>query len=507
VNTAALRTLIIYAVILPLAVFIGWTVSGDMTRGSFGTLAAIVFVLLLPALLKWHYPVLIFSYNTYITIFFLPGRPTLWVLMAAITFGIAILNRIIQKRSAFLPAPAITASLLFFAAVVIITAKLRGGMGLSALGSTTYGGKGYFYLLGGIIGFFAVASQPIPVERATFYVLLFFLPAAIGAGSALVYFAGPAFYPLFLIFPVGLAAVQAATESGTITRVAGFATLVPGVGFTLLAIHGVRGVLAKWWRVLLLFGVLALGAMAGFRSNLVFIGMVFCFLFFLEGLLRSPIFPALLLVMAVGAVLLLPFAEKLPRSVQRSLSFLPIKIDPIVRSDAQASLEWRYLIWKASVPDWPKYIWLGKGYSIDPTDLYLSQQAVSRGRASYSEASLVTGDYHSGPLSIYIPFGSFGVLALLAFMATSMRGLYLNYRHGPEELRTINRFLYAYFFARVIFFFAAFGAIASDFYMLAGSVGLSVALNKGICRKPVVVPRPVRFRGDLELRGAPSGAA
>lgn len=370
VNTAALRTLIIYAVILPLAVFIGWTVSGDMTRGSFGTLAAIVFVLLLPVLLKWHYPVLVFSYNTYITIFFLPGKPTLWVLMAVITFAIAILNRIIQKRPAFLPAPAIAASLFFFAAVVIITAKLRGGIGLSALGSTSYGGKGYFYILGGIIGFFALASQPIPVERAKFYVVLFFLPAAIGAGSTLVYYAGPAFYPLFLIFPIGLAAVQASTETGAITRVAGFATLVPAIGYSLLAVHGVRGVLVKWWRVLLLLGVLALGAMAGFRSNLVFIGMVFCFLFFLEGLLRSPIFPALILAMALGAVVLLPVAEKLPRSVQRSLSFLPIKIDPIVRSDAQSSLEWRYLIWKASVPDLPRYFWLGKGYSINPTDLY-----------------------------------------------------------------------------------------------------------------------------------------
>ncbi|HEY0549330.1 MAG TPA: hypothetical protein VGF13_06975, partial [Verrucomicrobiae bacterium] len=443
----------------------------------------------------------------YITIFFLPGKPTLWVLMAIITFSIAILNRIIQKRPAFLPAPAIMASLLFFAAVVLITAKFRGGIGISALGSATYGGKGYIYILGGIIGFFALASQPIPAERAKFYIVMFFLPAAIGAGSALVYFAGPAFYPLFMIFPVGLAAVQASTEGSSVTRVAGFATLVPSVGYSLLAVYGVRGVLVKWWRVLLLFAILGLGAMAGFRSSLVFIGMVFCFLFFMEGLLRSPLFPALLLAMALGSAFVVPFAEKLPRSIQRSLSFLPIKIDPIVRSDAQASLEWRYLIWKASLPDLPKYIWLGKGYSINPTDLYLSQQAVERGRASYTEASLVTGDYHSGPLSIYIPFGSFGVLAVLAFMITSMRGLYLNYRYGREELRTVNRFLYAYFCARVIFFFAAFGAISADFYMLAGSVGLSVALNNGICRKPVVVPKPVRFRGDLELRGAPSGAA
>src|SRR5678815_103958 len=51
VNTAALRTLLIYAVILPLAIFVGWLVAGDMTKTSFATLSAIIFVLLLPLLI------------------------------------------------------------------------------------------------------------------------------------------------------------------------------------------------------------------------------------------------------------------------------------------------------------------------------------------------------------------------------------------------------------------------------------------------------------------------
>ena len=59
----------IYAIVLPLAVFIGWIVAGDMTKSSFAVLTAIVFVLLLPFLLKFHYQVLIFSWNTFITIF------------------------------------------------------------------------------------------------------------------------------------------------------------------------------------------------------------------------------------------------------------------------------------------------------------------------------------------------------------------------------------------------------------------------------------------------------
>jgi len=269
VNTATLRTLVIYAVTLPLAVFIGWMVAGDMTRTSFAVLAAIVFVLLLPVLLKWHYPVMVFSWGTFITIFFLPGEPALWMLMAGINFGIAILHRILQKRQAFLSAPSITASLLVFMTIVLITAKLRGGIGVHAFGSNVYGGKGYIFILAGIIGYFAFASQAIPAERAKLYVALFFLSGLVTGVSNLIYFAGESFYFLFLIFPVSFAATQAASEyGGYISRIAGFGPAACSVGFYFLAVNGVRGTLRKWWRVLLLLLVLALGAMSGFRSTL-----------------------------------------------------------------------------------------------------------------------------------------------------------------------------------------------------------------------------------------------
>src|SRR5688572_24553357 len=150
----------IYAIVLPLAVFIGWmTIDlASWDRTSFAMFAGILFVLLLPLLLKWHYGAMILSWQTSITIFFLPGTPSLWMLLAGINFGIAILNRVIQKRRAFLSAPPITATLLALLAVVVITAQLRGGMGVQAFGGNTVGGKGYYYIVAAIIGYFALAS-------------------------------------------------------------------------------------------------------------------------------------------------------------------------------------------------------------------------------------------------------------------------------------------------------------------------------------------------------------
>ena len=507
VNTAALRTLLIYAVILPLAVFIGWMVSGDMTRTSFSVLAGIIFLLLVPLLLKWHHEMLIFSWSTSITIFFLPGQPALWMLMAGLNFGIAVLRRIMQKQQAFLPAPAISLSLMALLIVVVVTGNLTGGFGLQILGSSAQGGKRYYDIIAAVIGYFALVSQPIPPARAKFFMALFLLPGSIAAVSNLIYFAGPGFYFLYLIFPVGFAGVQAMSDTaGSVARVAGFSAAASAISYYMMAAYGIRGIIGRWWRVLLLFLVLGVGAMGGYRSLLLLFGLIFIFLFAMEGLLRSPIFPALLLIGALGFAVLIPLAPKLPHSVQRTLSFLPLDIDRGVRDDAEGSVEWRLKMWKAVAPEIPQYFWLGKGYSINPTDLYLAEQAQRYMRTSNFDPFALVGNYHSGPLSVIIPFGIFGVLAFLAFLAASFRVLRLNYRYGSDQMRIYNRFFFAYFLSKVIFFFIVFGSLFSDMYVFTGLVGFSVALNHGVCRKPVLAQRPVIFRGRMEF-AARSGAA
>jgi hypothetical protein len=499
VNTAALRTLLIYAIILPLAIFVGLKLSGDMTRNSFAMLTAIAFVLLLPLLLKWRYEAMLLSWNTSITIFFLPGKPGLWMLMAGLNFGIALLHRIIQKQRAFLPAPSVTIPLLVLLAIIIGTAKMRGGIGIQALGGSTFGGKGYIYLIAGVLAYFAFVSQPIPPQRARLFIAMFLLPGLIHIGSTLTYYAGPAFYFLYVFFPAGVAGVQAASEyAGGVVRFAGFSTAAVWASLYLMARHGIRGLFKKWWRPLLLLVAFAVTTFGGYRSSLLIIGFVLLLLFVMEGLVRTAALPAFLLVGVLAFAALVPLANKLPRSVQRTLSVVPgLRIDSRVRHEAQGSTEWRLHIWRSLLPDLPKYIWMGKGYAINPTDLYLTDQAMRRGRARDYEGALLAGDYHSGPLSVYVPFGSFGLAAFVAFLITSMRAIYFNYRYGSEELRTINRFLVAWYGVKIFSFIFIFGAFSNDLAQFAATVGLSIALNHGIARKPVTVARPVVFRGAL----------
>jgi choline-glycine betaine transporter len=112
---------------------------------------------------------------------------------------------------------------------------------------------------------------------------------------------------------------------------------------------------------------------------------------------------------------------------------------------------------------------------------------------------ILSGDYHSGPFSLLIPFGIWGVLAFLAFIILALRVLYRNYRHGDAGLLRINTFLLSYFVAKLVFFLGVFGAIHLDVAVFAGIVGLSVSFNGGMCQPKPLQPRPAKRSEDDDV--------
>ncbi len=126
--------------------------------------------------------------------------------------------------------------------------------------------------------------------------------------------------------------------------------------------------------------------------------------------------------------------------------------------------------------------------------MYLAQESVRRGFARDYEPAIITGSYHSGPLSLLIPFGIFGVIVVVWFWIASVRVLYLNFRYGEPRLRNINTFFLAYFIALVLQFLFVVGFIGSDLPTFVGILGLSISINGGV-RKP----------GSLHLATAQDG--
>jgi len=64
----------------------------------------------------------------------------------------------------------------------------------------------------------------------------------------------------------------------------------------------------------------------------------------------------------------------------------------------------------------PRYLLLGKGYSINPSDLEMAGAARFAHTAESGGVAIIAGDFHSGPLSLLIPLGIFGAIGFIWFL-------------------------------------------------------------------------------------------
>lgn len=486
-----------YLFAIPLALLLG-ILAASPDEMTFMLIGMLLFFLALPLFLKWHHAMLIVLWNSAFSAFFLPGTPDFWLVFAAMSFGISMLSYVMGARP-FSSVPEMTRPILFFVAVVLGTAAYRGGIGVRALGGASQGGKYYVLILGAVIGYFALTGGRIPIAKTGRMAGLYFVSGITYVLSNLAYALGPAFFFLYYLVPSTLASSQVATDFGltNIDRIQGLApACVAGLCF-LLVTYGIRGMFmwTKPWRFLLLCIVAAGGFFSGFRSSFALCGLIFVFQFVFEGLLRTRLFLGLIALGAIGVISLMLFANKMPMSVQRAISFLPVNVDSSARADALASSQWRFQMWSVVWKDAPKYLVVGKGYGMDPTEMDLTKAAISMGLLENYEEALLAGDYHSGPLSVLIPFGIVGCVAFLWVLVAGFRVLYSNYRYGEDRLRRVNTVLLSYYLAQAVSFFLIFGAINSQLFLFLGAVGLSVSLNGGVERKP----RHIFERDRLDL--------
>lgn len=518
-SPAILKALIAYAICVPVAVFVGFLLASESAVSQPGGVnwawnllmlfkahpfawGALGLVLFSPLLLRWHHFLLVATWSLPITLYFLPGSPQLNILTVALSLGISVLHRAMNKKAHFIPAPQITWPLLFMMAVVLFTAKLRGGIGLHSMGSEEMGGKRYIFILISILGYFALTAQRIPPQRAGLYVTLFFLAGFTNVISDLAGVLPSSLYFIYALFPVSAGAFSEVVRYGGLSNMASYAI------WLMLARYGVRGIFSdgRLWRILV-FGVLFILLLpGGFRSDVIHCGLVFAIQFYLEGMHRTKLLPAFIFAGIFLAVLCVPFADKLPFTFQRSLAFLPLHISPAAREAAATSTDWRLEIWKSVLPQVPEYLLLGKGYGISQTD-YENMTGGFNDATAGNWASTIAGDYHSGPLSVIIPFGIWGAIGFLWFLMAAGRALHSNYRYGDPALRTVNTLLFSFFLGYVIMFFVIFGSLYSDMGGFVVIVGLSISLNGGIRRASTVpqqqeietkIPAPAPVRPRLQ---------
>jgi hypothetical protein len=502
--------LITYAICIPVAILVGYLLANPLDYGTMGFLGLVIALILSPVFIKWHYPLMVFSLSAPIVCFFLIGKPPLAQVLVFLSLGIAIVERATSSERQFLRAPSMTWPLLFLLAVILFTMRLTGGFGLHTLGGETGGGKKYIQCFASIAVYFALTSRVIPQKKLNLYLGLLFLPALLGIFSDLFpYLPSPLDY-INLLIPASSNAIAEDTAHRF-----GNCAVAASAGISLmLAKYGLRGIMleGKLWRAGLLVLLLGATLLGGFRSLLVINLLILAFLFFLEGLHRTLWLPVFGLVGVLALALLIPFGNKLPFTFQRTLSVLPgINWDSEAKLSAEGSSEWRLAIWRDTWPKVPQYLLLGKGYALTADDYALIGQSggLVNGAASRLDSGdislAVSMDYHSGPLSTLMPFGLWGGIAFVWIMLAGLRVLIRNFKYGDPACKVFNTFLLAAFSENLISFLFVFGNFSNGLGGFTEYIGLSIALNCGICAakprlqsvrtiKPLAAPQTVPFK-------------
>src|SRR5438045_9270197 len=160
--TSAVRGLLVYGLVLPLALVVGYLLATPQTIASAGTIGMLLGALCLPLLLKWHEPALFLTWNTGATVFFLPGNPSVWMVIALISLIICVGRRALDDQMTFIKAPSLAMPIIALGYVVLVTAKVTGGFGMRIFGTSMMGGRRYVQIIAAIAGYFAMTGMRIP---------------------------------------------------------------------------------------------------------------------------------------------------------------------------------------------------------------------------------------------------------------------------------------------------------------------------------------------------------
>ena len=249
-----IRSLIVYSLCLPLAIFLGYLLAMPMDAMSFTIVVSALCLPLVPLLLKHHHLLLFLCWNMSVVLFFLPGRPGLGITLMFLSFMLSVAQHVLNRNIKFLNVPEVTRPLIFIVIVVLVTAKLSGGFGAHMLGSESFGARRYVTLLAGVVGYFALTAYRVPTGKAAIYVGLYLLGALTNTVGYLAQYAPTWAYPVLAFFPVDVLPTSPDSvidEQGSSIRLGGASAAAMAAAFYILARHGIGGLfsLDGSWRL------------------------------------------------------------------------------------------------------------------------------------------------------------------------------------------------------------------------------------------------------------------
>jgi hypothetical protein len=334
----------------------------------------------------------------------------------------------IFKRSSKMAKFNVYDMLLFVNLGYLATVYARNPVGTRALGTETVGGKPYLDVVTAILAMWVLQHIVISAKEGRI------LPWLMAAGSTIVATLGvltqripflvPIIAPLYSGINVASYLAEQRGEVYDSTRqgaLFGFATTAVALMSFFRPLQ-LFLFLRPFWS-LLLYGSVVAVFLSGFRTGLVYIGVMALLTSYFWGGVKDVV--RLGIVMLLGVLTLIAIQASgfsIHPAAQRALSFIPGPWDEAVVEGANESSEWRFEMWKIALES-EKYIKnkiLGDGFGFSAYELQLQLQAAWGGQGyvggEKTETQLVTGAYHSGPISSIRYVGVVGLVLFIIFL-------------------------------------------------------------------------------------------
>jgi hypothetical protein len=328
--------------------------------------------------------------------------------------------------------------LIYINLFYLATVYVRNPAGFWAMQTSMVGGRPYFEIALAFGAFLILSRVQISDVLARILPLFFVIPAwSVGILDVISRLIPQTAYPLAMLYS-GIGGVSSITGAfqqearlGE-TRMTGLQNAGSSSVLSLCAKYNPITMVSPFhpWRVLLM--AVALGAifLSGYRSTLLFAVVAFLLGTILRGNIKDLwVASALAAVVLFGLITLQGNAVQLPLTMQRALSWLPGDWNQEAVADAEHSSRWRFEMWQWAWNDdriLKDKVWgTGFGLSIDDMNLIASMltsqvQGQNLLGGSDREQFMITGTFHSGPLSTIKYIGVVGLALyypLMCYMA------------------------------------------------------------------------------------------
>jgi len=382
----------------------------------------------------------------------------------------------------------------------LATVFARNPVGLDFMRSNLIGGRPYFAILLACCGFWVLQHVTIKPKLASILPALMCLGSVVNAVSGFVgYFAPSLGYRLATLYsgfiPGSEANPMEPVDTSRVERhgyLAGFGVEVGRAAVSYANIFKLiffQNIILSACFYISLVAVL----LSGFRSNLV--GWLFAIALasFIRGGIRQ-VFP--LIAAAIAGIVMIVVVQtaglQVPLAAQRALSFIPISWDSRASVDAKGSVDWRVDMWRLALTT-DRYIKdkvLGDGFGFDPSELR-AQATLTSFRmdtsAGLQDYFMITGDYHSGPVSAVRFVGYIGLVLFTALLIA-------NAKYAWKIINSARKtafFPLALFsgigaIGHPIFFWLVFGGYGGDFVQAIFTLGMLNLIDRSIKKEKAI---------------------